>query len=249
MFPRCTFAFIRTSIARTLILSATLTLWSDALAQAAQPIRLAQAEATLIITQDSQAHDEALAKSKHTVVEHALQFGLTNRTCDSVLSAQQCFDFLLALEPPARPEFNIVSVASWAEALKQVDRNLNPRVSSDREPARWKAIRILAIQARNVVAKLNLAEEVQVPERQTPASLQRLKSELGVSHVEAIHRLLISGDRILVDHLLVDLSSGATLSKAPATELNPSEMSQSLGSHVANALIILGETAKVVSTK
>jgi hypothetical protein len=155
----------------------------------------------------------------------------------------------MALQPPAQPEFSFVSAASWAESLKQVDNVLNARVSVDREPARWKAIRMLAVQARNVVAKLNLAEDEQVPERQMPASLLRLKSELGVSRVEVIHRLLISGDRILVDHSMIDLSTGATLSTTPANELNANEMSQSLGSRIASALKVLGDTARVATTK
>ncbi len=193
------------------------------------------------------------AAAKKTTVQHSLHLALTNTSCDTVLSPAQCFEFLISLEAPQLPEFKEISSTNWPDAIAQIDNVLNPRVSADREPARWKAIRVIGIQARQVIARLNdLRSEVQVPERQAPESLGALNLEHGITKVEIVHRLLVSGDRLLVDHTLIDRTPRAAndslanspprvLAKTLGSEVTP-EITASLGTNIARTMRTLGES-------
>ncbi len=213
--------------------------------------------ATTLMTTYAPAQPFSLtAAAKKTTIHHTLKLGLTNTSCDTVLSPAQCFEYLVSLESPQLPEFGEISSTNWPAAIVQIDSILNPRVSSDREPTRWKAIRIIGVQARQVIARLmDSREEVQVPERQPPAALSALHLEHGITQIEIVHRLLVSGDRLLVDQTLIDRTPRATansltttesriLSKTSASEVNP-EITASLGSNIARSMKTLSDAVTV----
>lgn len=182
-----------------------------------------------------------LSGANATVITHSLQLAITNAACDSVLDPQQCFDILFEVEEPHTPHFASVSDVSWQDAMTDIDEVMKGRVVIEQQPERWKAIRLLAVQARQVVLKLNDPRMSNVPERMMPESLIALGTTRGVARIEIVHRFLISGNRLLADHMIIDRSSAdpsenKRLISSRANELKAEVLPASFGDDIAKSV-------------
>ena len=183
----------------------------------------------------------ATSGASETVITHSLQFAITNVSCDSVLDPQQCFDVLFEVDEPHTPHFESVSDLSWQDAMIDIDAVMKDRVVIEKQPDRWKAIRLLAVQARQVVLKMNDPRMANVPERMMPDSLINLGATRGISRIEIVHRFLISGNRLLADHMIIDRSSAnpvenRRLISSRASELKPEILSANFGDDIAKSV-------------
>ena len=179
--------------------------------------------------------------ASETVITHSLQFAITNVSCDSVLDPQQCFEVLFEVEEPHTPHFESISDLSWQDAMLDIDAVMKDRVEIEEQPERWKAIRLLAVQARQVVLKMNDPRMANVPERMMPDSLIALGATRGISRIEIVHRFLISGNRLLADHMIIDRSSpnpieNTRLTASRASELKPEVLPANFGDDIAKSV-------------
>ena len=148
--------------------------------------------------------EEAHQRLTETVVEHSFSIAYTNEHCDSALSADQC---LATLSPTLQwvrvPLALTTDNKSMSHTtLEAIDIALTKIVSASEEPARYKVLRDLGLEASVAFAVPSFhASRVT---RTTPTAILRLYTGAGIGRVEIAHRLLISGDRILVDHKLLD---------------------------------------------
>lgn len=149
--------------------------------------------------------EPARIRLSETVVEHSLQLAVTSVPCDSTMSSAQCFDWLTALPENIAPQFATISLQSWPQSIAEIDTVLERVVSKEAETMRWQMLRGLGIQARQTIAKLT--RDASQALRTTPEALLNLNSTYGVARLEIVHRVAISGDRIMVDHMVIDRSS------------------------------------------
>jgi hypothetical protein len=152
--------------------------------------------------QSSPLSERARIRLSETMIEHSLQLAVTNIPCDSTLSSAQCLEWLESLPETQAPRFASISLLSWAQTMPEIDAVLEPVVSQDLETKRWQMLRGLAIQARQTISKLT--RDASQSDRTTPVALLNLNSEYGVARLEIVHRLVISGDRMMVDHMVID---------------------------------------------
>lgn len=183
----------------------------------------------------------ASAATSPTEITHTLKFGLSNVVCDSVRSPQQCLDYLVNTDEQLAPVFLKVSTGDSKKALGDIQEVMNGRVSFKNERTRWEAIRDLAVGAREVVWKLNDPRTRDVPERKMPTALTKLNSSRGISKIEVVHRFLVSGDRLLVDHQIIDRTSdekiaGKIIATSRAGELPAEQLIAKFGQHAAVSL-------------
>lgn len=165
-------------------------------------------------------NDEAHQRLTETIVEHSFTLAYTNEHCDSALSPDQC----LATLSPTLQWFRVPLALATdgksmsAPTLEAVDAALAKVVSASNEPARYNVLRDLGLEAS--VAFAIPAFHASRVTRTTPASILRLYTGAGIGRVEIAHRLLISGDRILVDHKLLDRGAANPQFAIAAVELS-----------------------------
>ncbi len=214
--------------------------------RAVQMLSLVALLALIPFSISAQTPVRALSTTPHTNISHTLKFGLSNLVCDSVRSAQQCFEFLLQRDEAKAPIFLKLSTTNLKEAIEDIEEIMNGRVDLSRERMRWEAIQELAIVARQVVTNLNDPRSANVPERAMPQSLKNLHALRGISRIEVVHRFLISGDRLLVDHQMIDRSATdeakrKLIATASAHELSPDALSASFGKDISRSAKLMGE--------
>lgn len=137
------------------------------------------------------------AHAKNVEIRQSLQLAVTGTPCDSVLSPAQCLAVLTSLPGNEALQFNSVSLQSWASALEDIDMVIQRVVDPRIDMARWQMLRGLAIQARHTVAKSATSFEKAI---KVPSSAAKIRNQ----RVEVIHRIVITGDRIMIDQMLID---------------------------------------------
>ncbi|CAN5681472.1 hypothetical protein BH10BDE1_BH10BDE1_00130 [soil metagenome] len=189
--------------------------------------------------------EQARIRLTETMIEHSLQLAVTSVPCDSTMSSAQCLGWLLELPENIAPQFATISLQTWAQSIPEIDAVLERVVSKDTETMRWQMLRGLGIQARETIAKLT--RKATQSTRTTPETMLNLNSAFGVSRLEIVHRVLISGDRIMVDHIVVDRSNADLRVNSKIDEAPPQDLvdtTDSLRGNVEASMKTLAESTR-----
>lgn len=157
------------------------------------------------------------AHAKTADIGQSLQLAVTGAPCDSVLSPTQCLTVLTDLPAHQALQFNSVSLQSWASALEDIDLILQQVVDPKSDMARWQMLQGLAIQARHTVAKTAAAFD-----RSDKAQGPSVKNQ--IQRLEVVHRIVITGDRIMIDQLMIDRTSSRAVQHRQVDQTAPIEI-------------------------